>query len=296
MDNNALIAFVERLLSHAEDVIKAAKVNKVLYLLGLGDFNVQQSQEWQELAARRVEQRKAIIEVAEVAEKSHVELMVVKTLKPFDYVPDDIDLLVIDDSQFNDFVQEMLRRGYFLRKKGTPEVTLRKVIKNTFVDLDIHFKMGAGPYEYIDKHYLWKRRIHVELDGVKIAKPNQVDELLITAAHAVMKELTITIADILHALSLDSHTRKESLAQARKIGLYNALKFLLDTATKTLQATLLNRPAPRYPIRVPPYIIAQAYAENLSHRIKTQGLTPLKETLTIPSSKGIGTVLRYVGL
>lgn len=282
------------------DLIRFAKMNKVLYLLGLYDKRIQRFPEWQELKARREEQKKAMIEVATIAEEHHIDLMVVKTIKPFEYVPDDIDVLVINDDTLDTFTNELLRRGYFLRKKGTPEVTLRKVVGNTFVDLDIHTKLGAGTYEYIDKRYLWKRRTYTLLiSDMKVATPNMIDEFLITVAHAIMKELSLTIADILHAISLNKTIREEAIEQARKVGLLKATKFLINVANKTLNVVrrsydLSNKIT--NPHRVPVPVIIDAYIENITYRLKTQGLAPLIEIVKIPSSKGIATLLRYIGL
>lgn len=282
------------------DLIKFAKINKVLYLLGLYDERIQHFLEWQELEARRKEQRKAMAEVATIAEEHHIDLMVVKTIKPFEYVPDDIDILIINNDTLNTFINKLLRKGYFLRKKGTPEITLRKVIGNTFVDLDIHTKMGAGTYEYIDKYYLWRRRTYTVINDTKIIIPNMIDEFLITVAHAIIKELILIIADTLHVISLNKRMREEALKQAQKIGLYRATKFIINIANKTLSIiprNLYNHlDTIIYPYHVPMPIITSVYIENIIHRLKVHGITPLKEIVKIPSSKGIAILLRYLGL
>jgi len=257
-----------------------------------------------ELETRRIAQRKSIIEVAELAEKLGIRILVVKTLKPFDYVPDDVDILIIDDEDFQSLVNVLLERGYFMRKKGTPEVTLRRIVSNTFVDLDMHAKMGVGSYEYVDKHYLWKRRVYRKLDGKNIATPNDIDELLITAAHAVLKEFTVTLADIMHVRSLALFNRKvihEATLQAKYIGLSKSLKYLLDLAYQTFihSFKIYGRcrvDALNFPHKVPIPVIINAYLEHLRYRFKIHRLRPIKELLKTPSSKGIAIVLRYIGL
>jgi len=279
-------------------LVKLAKINKVLYLLGLYDERLQQFWEWRELYMRLREQRKAIAEVAMLATEAHVDLMIVKTIKPFEYVPDDVDVLIINEEDVEILVSKLLTKGYFLRKKGTPEVTLQKVVGNAFVDIDIHHKMGAGYYEYIDKHYLWRRREYVVIDAVKVAKPNVVDEVLITSSHAVMKELVITIADILHVFFLDKATIEEAMKQSKRIGLATAFGFLSKVASTTISSALRSREQKlfKYPLHVPPYMVFSAYIENLEYRLKTCGVTPLVELMKAPSSKGIAALLRYAGL
>jgi len=287
-----------------ETLIGQAKKNKVLYVLGLNDSRIRKTEAWMELEMRRIVQRKSIIEASELAEKLGIRILVIKTLKPFNYVPDDVDILVIDDEDLRSFVNALLKRGYFIRKKGTSEITLRRIVSNTFVDLDIHTKMGAGPYEYLDKYYLWQRRVYRKLDGESIATPNDVDELLITVAHAILKEFTVTLADIMHVISSASFDRKviyEATLQAKHVGLSKSLRYLLNLAYQTYVYSFKIRKqcrvdAPNFPHKVPILVIINAYLENLRHRFKMQGLKPIKELLKAPSSKGIATLLRYVGI
>ncbi|RLG83530.1 MAG: hypothetical protein DRO40_04370 [Thermoprotei archaeon] len=284
-----------------ETLIEHAKKNKVLYALGLYDSRIRKTEAWIELRKRRDEQIKSIIEVMELAESLGIRVLVVKTLKPFDYVPDDIDVLIIDDNALKTLVNALLNREYFIRKKGTPEITLRRITNNTFVDLDIHAKMGAGPYEYIDKYYLWNRRIYRKLNNIDVATPNDVDELLITIAHAVLKEFTITLADIMHIASLNKDTVNEAMLQSRYIGLSKSLKYILSLAYRTLALSLKihkrhDISTLKYPHKIPIPVIISTYSENLEYRLKVHGLKPIKEMFKAPSSKGIATLLRYVGL
>jgi len=276
-------------------LIEFAKRNKMLYLLGLYDERIRLTENWNELDCRRKEQAKAITEVAEIAEKLSIPLLIVKTFKPFVYVPDDIDILILEERSVRSLVYALFERGYLIRKRGTPEITLRKVNKNTFVDLDIHTKLASGPYEYIDKYYLWRRRRHVRIRDVLVFTPNEVDELLITAAHAVMKELSITMADVLHILSINKTRLIAASDQSKMIGLSTALIYILNLARRVIQA--LSKQHMHnivFPAKVPLFIVAQAYRENLMYRYKAHAIRPLREMLSMPSSKGIGILLRYI--
>jgi len=285
-------------------LVEQARKNKVLYALGLYDARILKTGTWLELEKRRNAQIRSIIEVMNFAEKLRIRLLIVKTLKPFEYVPDDVDILIIDDEHLQIFVDALLKQGYFVRKKGTPEVTLRKVDGGTFVDLDIHTKMGAGPYEYIDKHYLWRRRVYGRLGDEDVITPNDIDELLIAAAHAILKEFTVTLADIIHIVSLIFLNKRivyEAISQARYTGLLKPLGYLLSLAYQTLAYSLKELKqhgitTPKFPCKVPMTVVASAYLENLRYKLKVRRLRPIKELLKIPSSKGIGTLLRHVGL
>ena len=81
--------------------------------------------------------------------------------------------------------------------------------------------MGAGPYEYIDKHYLWKRRERRDFDGLFISVPNPTDELIITATHSIMKELQVLLADLLHLVNF---TKQHDIINAVQIAKPHSLE------------------------------------------------------------------------
>lgn len=282
----------------SDSVIKYMKVNKVLYQIGLYDERVRRTNAWLRLRRRFYEHIKAIIELSEIAQELGLRVLIVKTIKPFNYIPDDIDILVMDDDDLQILVNTLIERGYFIRKWGTPEVTLRKLVNGTYVDLDIHYIMGAGPYAYIDKHYLWQRRTYRELYGVKVVTPNDIDELIITAAHAVLKEFKVILADAFHVLAVDPCLIKAARVTASRIGLSKPLRFLIDLALKTLTSAFShgNEMGIGYPLKVPFVTVIDAYIENLKHRVSRQGLNPLREIVKAPSSRGIKVLLEYLWL
>ena len=284
------------------DLLNYARINKVLYVLGLYDKRLRNTPYWRELGRRRVEQHKSIIEVVDIAENLGLRILIVKTLKPFPYVPDDVDILVLDND-INQLVTVLRQKGYQLLKIGTPEVTLRKIVNGTFVDLDIHIEMGAGPYKYISKQYLWRRHTYKILSDRKVPVPNDVDELLITIAHSVLKEFSINLADIFHIIFTDRETLSLAYHQSTQIGLSKAFKFASNIAVKVIKSiskntkdSLKRELLSLFPMRVHPLVIASSYVENVSYRLRFDGIKPFKELIKAPSSRGIANILRYVGL
>ncbi|MGC9080000.1 MAG: hypothetical protein ACP5G1_04650, partial [Nanopusillaceae archaeon] len=273
-------------------------------LIGLYNTQIAQTSLWQELSRRRTAQVSSIVETVEIADKLGVELLVVKTLKPFLYVPDDIDILVIDDEKIDYLIEYLRKKGYFIRKIGTPEITMRKLTNKTYVDLDIHTKMAAGPYVYIDKYYLWKRHIYKTVLDRKIPTPNDVDEILITVGHGIMKEFHLLLADIFHLLSITPEMHQEARLQAEKIGLSTPYKYTMRVATSFINHVVSEVSRPKqlgnalfgFPRKVPLAIIIKSYLENLNYRVKKEHTTPIKQLIKAPSSKGIGILLRYLGI
>ena len=267
-----------------EQLVRSLLANKVLYLAGLRNRRLRETAEWKELDARRKAQLEAIAELAEVAEEAGLQIMVVKTFKLFPYVPDDVDVLLVDGER-GELVSRLLEKGYFLRSVGTPELTLRKIVDGTYVDLDIHHKLAAGEYRYIDDSKLWSNRRIVEVNGAKIPAPSWEDECAITVAHAVMKEFQILAADALQFLLC---LRKGCLEEGRlkELGLSGAYNAFARALARVLSGKA------KLPYRLPFAAASLAYAGNLSARLKREGAKPLIELAVFPRAKGIATLFR----
>ena len=277
--------------------MNSAKRHKVLYALGFYDSRIHGTDIWCELDKRNKVHEEVIVNISELANKFGIRLLIVKTLKFPGYIPDDIDILVIDDPK--PLIEELLKRGYFIRKIGTPEITLRTYVNNLYIDLDIHRRMAAGAYEYIDKYYLWSRRIYRKVMDVEVPTPNKIDELLITAAHAVLKELQITLSDIVHYMYHIVHTScfvRSVIRQAHTLGLGKPVSLLTHLSKSLLRSALLDKDVLelKFPVKVPPQSLLGGYIENIKFRVCRQGLRPLSEFFRFPSSKGISRLLEYI--
>lgn len=279
-----------KLLNVRPESLNYLNRNKILYTAGLYSDEIRATSEWIEQSRRRKEQLKALKDLFEVSEKLDVDLLAFKTFRPFEYVPDDVDIIIMNDSELNSLVSVLLKNGFFIRSKGTPEVTLRKLVNGTFVDFDMHTRIAAGHYEYIDKWKLWKRRRFIEKDGIKIAVPNAADEMLIFAAHDIMKEFKITLATILHVLTLRKDIVSEAYKRSSVFGLSCAFRYLIKISS------IFDNYLSDLPLKVPLPIVVSSYVENMQYRLKSQGLRPVKELSLFPSSKGIAALIRYVGL
>ena len=111
-----------------------------------------------------------------------------------------------------------------------------------------------------------------------------------------MKELTITLADVLYFIYSEHEIIQEALHYAKRIGLGTPIDFLVKTSANLLRSLINDGTPPPFPLRVPLFIVVKAWTENFKVRCGYERLRPLKELLKIPSSKGIATLLRYVGL
>lgn len=277
-----------------ESIVKIARANKVLYQLGQLFPEVQKSSEWLEISKRRVAQIEELIKFNEIANEIGLRYIVVKTFRFPGYVPDDIDILVHPNSQHLiwDLISILIdKHGYYLRSKGTTEMTLRKPMRGTYVDFDVHTNLGAGPYIYLDSQVVFENSINIKLEGESIPVVNREFEFIISAAHAIMKEFELTLADVLTFLYLYPYVKEASILKvAKNVGLKNATYIYWNLSQFLTKKILLGKNI-CLPYRIPLYFTILAYIESAAYRMRLNSIKPLKELISFPRAKGIRKLL-----
>jgi len=264
--------------------MRALLRNKVLYFAGLVNVTIRNSNEWQELARRRNLQLQALREFAEIAEKMGLQYVVIKTFKLFPYVPDDVDILILNDDVWNDLISELIAKGYSIRSIGTSEMTVRKVRFFTYVDLDIHHKVAAGEYVYHNNGNLWRNRRELEIGDVKLPVASWEDECLLTISHAVMKEFEVLASDLLQVL-LGQRKGYIKLDYFLENGHLETYRVFIRSQRRVISKGLC------LPYRIPIWEVLHAYIHHLNHRLKRESFSPLKELVQFPKARGIKKLL-----
>ncbi|MEM2742061.1 MAG: nucleotidyltransferase family protein [Nitrososphaeria archaeon] len=286
--NRLLYAYFTRV--PRKSIIENARLNKVLYQLGQLFPEVQKSSEWLEVSKRRVAQMEELMRFNETANEVGLRYVIVKTFKFPSYVPDDIDILVHPNSRHLiwDLISTLIDKyGYFLRSKGTTEVTVRKPMHGTYVDFDVHGDLGAGPYVYLDAWTVFENSISIKLRGESIPTVNQKFEFIICVAHAIMKEFELTLADILTFLYFYPYMKGVGISKITKnMGLKNATHAFWRLSQSLVEDILLGGKI-TLPYRIPLYLTIPAYIENTVYKMRSSGLKPLKDLLSFPRAKGI---------
>jgi hypothetical protein len=246
--------------------------------------------------------------ICKLAKKHNIELVVVKTIKPFIYVGDDIDLLV-EKSQYKQLIK-LLKIELNLKVEGwgPAETTLYKYVKGVNLMVDVHYKLAASSISYVNtknvlkSKYLIKVR-HNDVD-IKLPIPSIEYSTLITAAHAILKELRINLADILdiHYRLRELKSRERLIKLAETEGLTSTLnlteqylKTLIGGSTNTSQI-LLSNVENNYPPYKPNLLeITKCYIEKITKGLQNKQNT-LNEIIKLPLTniKGIGIILRYI--
>ncbi len=268
---------------------------------------------------RRKAQFEAIKLLLDIREKHDIELMFFKTFKPFDYIPDDVDVLLQKEETLNSLINILERKGYFVIKVGTPEVVLRKIEKNTYVDLDIHKRLAVGYLDLFKVENLWRKHAYelIDLgDGYKVPKLSEDYEVVREAAYSLLKDFNLSIAGFYLGINAIMNRK---LAVIEKIAIeenflmhlrfylsvvYSLVRELFGSNAK-LQLRYERKDAPivltnlcrnlRLPYPYPTPVITWAYASRVMSEIsRNRNIGILLQLLKQPSSKGIGIFINYI--
>ncbi len=261
---------------------------------------------------RREAQYEAVRLLVEIAERHKVDFVVFKTFKPFNYIPDDVDILLRNESDLNVLIGELRKHGFSLLTIGTPEVVMRKVGGGAYVDLDIHTRLAVGHLDLFDVESIWREKAYEFLDlgdGYKVAKLSEGYELVREAAYNLLKDFNLSIAGLFYAIYI--YTMRRYVAEiaeriARRHSLSSSMisyrlfgKGLIESknseslVARLVRADLGRRLAIPYPYP-PPAIVAAYISKVFGDTRKTRSLKPLMQFIKQPSSKGAGLLLNYL--
>jgi len=267
---------------------------------------------------RQIEQQRQIAFVAELGNKMKIEFFFFKTFRPFTYVPDDIDIVLREPAELRMLTRALIENGYRLLKIGTPEVTMRKIVDDTRIDLDIHTTLSVGHLRLMGNSRVWDSVTSKRLeDGYSVRILNRQCEAIITAGYALLKDFTVTIPVLYLATDVllnQDIARLESMAEAD--GLNVPLQILLSTAKsinqilwpevqqadissnwfikKIIDADL--RSGLSIPYAFPGFAVAYAYLAKARSELDRHNIGVLGQLIRQPSSKGIGILADYLRL
>jgi hypothetical protein len=278
----------------------------------------------QERWSRQREQLNEIRSVAALCKKIGVEICFFKTFRPFTYIPDDVDIILRNPLAQNILVQALLQNSYRLRNIGTAEVTIRKILNGTFVDLDIHTAAAAGHLQLLHTDSIWRNVVDKRLkDGSVIPVLNTRYEVVNAAGYALLKDFTVTIPTLYLAnyamlyedlRLLEDIAEKEGLAVPLKIlfGTAARMNMILSRGRKELGGTselvrssfyngfpmsLIDADLQRgltLPYPFPIMVVAYAYLDKARSELRTHNTGVLIQLAKQPSSKGLEILMDYV--
>ena len=141
---------------------------------------------------RRTVFYKTLVDTVSVLNKADVEYTLFKTLKPFCFLPNDVDVLVFDSRYLEDAKRALMHLGYTLDEYEPNVVSLKSP---EGVPVELHSEISVSYIIYLDKLILRPYVESISIDGVEAFSLSPEAELLCTIAHSVFKENIITLAD-----------------------------------------------------------------------------------------------------
>lgn len=285
------------------DIVELAFKNKVPLLLyeRLQQFELNKHlPEHYRTRIRRLREKlrlymKIMDELMRLAFNNSIDLVFVKTIKPFEYVGDDIDVLTSkeDYSKLIELARKKL--NFKVEGWGPSETTLYKYIGGAKLMLDIHYKLASSSMSYVDTSNVlkMKKMISIEYEGITTKVPIPIPEysILITSAHALLKELRINLADL---LEINMRLKSCNTRLLQKLATNEGLKNTLHTMSKYLRKLHNIYDIPLLPCNIEPIELTKCYMEKIINRLKKGKLV---EVLGLPLTniKGYGILIKYLG-
>jgi hypothetical protein len=238
-----------------------------------------------------------------------IKFVFFKTVTVFPKDIADLDVLVFSRKDLENAEKVLAEIGYRKRKKGVEQYLWSLSRDGVIVDIELHTSVAAAGYEYYPKSIIFRNVI--ELGGIKITSP--LDSLMLSVAHSVMKDLYITLADILDfTLTIDKYNIDfDMLIQhARDLGLLVPLflyMFLLsefdEEERKRLSLvdcsfwrklfTVINYG--KAPLRPGINTLIPSYLEMTLSKLRYKPLSDvLSEVLSLPQGKGLDNLIYYL--
>jgi hypothetical protein len=312
---------------YLQKAIRFSAKNKVfpLFYKGCQNLNIRLPEEaekrYNEYEKRSKAQKETVKYLLGGCDRANIDVLFIKTFKPFKYIPDDIDVLLRRPSDLACFRKLLEERGFSLLKVGTPEVTMRKLYPGTFVDVDVHTSMSIGHVVLFDVEDVWRRSIYTTVeDGLEVPMLPDHFEIVRESAYSLLKDFKITIPALYSAehaflnneipdiwkvaedehFGFDTYLFLSTAHKLARIFLEENHKFGLDSPKEKFTKLALNlieldlNKQQRAPYSYPALVIALAYFVRTLTKIRTeQSLEPLAQLLKQPSSKGIDILIEY---
>lgn len=263
---------------------------------------------------------KYLKEISEKLNNKGINYYIFKTIKPFPYDLTDIDILFIDKYSMLATSKVLMKKfGFKAVSKGTYSITLRKTSKGFDIDVDLQLGVSAGTFRYLS--ILEMQRAGVEIGffkgSISMLRPEL--ELAILAGHAIFKDFSISLANIIYSDYLLKNSKKHILSTI--IGHDTHLAIPLETlfSITHIFKEFIRKSHSRFTnidgshkflikhivsqfkmskgiFTVPLMISTDAYLKTFTIFLKKHNYDRILEILMLPQSRGIRIFFRRLGL
>jgi len=188
---------------------------------------------------------------ATVLENSETCYTLFKTVKPFPYVPSDIDVLLLSNDDLENVISALKGEGCIVLDRDSYGATMFSQTHRICIDLTT--QVAVSGIIYVNKELLFDHVSELDVCGTMVRTLEPPVELLTVVAHSIFKEQMYTLSDYYSIVMLTQHWE-----EASKLAEKLHLKHALETALRMTQTITVNAFGPLNP---------------LTERFKTLGIT-----------------------
>lgn len=157
--------------------------------------------------------------------------VLIKTIKPYPYIPSDVDLLMKTSADLQKAVSLLRKEGFILVEKEKHEITLFS--EKYSLNVDLYLELNVVDFIYLDKTQLFKHTDFKTIHDSKIRVLRPPAELVVVASHALYKEQIVTLNDFYTFLTYHEYLI-EGKTIARNTKTLFAYNFMLQLMYKLL--------------------------------------------------------------
>lgn len=137
--------------------------------------------------------------LADASKNTGLEFLIFKTIGPFRFIKNDIDVFVRDSMAYSNFSVYLKSKGFASGHTLDGELELNK---DGHVQVDLHSNIswdylgrgGAGPTLF-DLKGFWENRRKLSYEGLEISVPSPEDEIVVLLAHSIFQHHYLTLGD-----------------------------------------------------------------------------------------------------
>jgi len=171
--------------------------------------------------------------VADLLEQEKISYTIFKTMKPFPYVPSDVDVLLQSDEDLKTVVKTLTAEGCIVLDNDLYGVTMFSPAHE--MNIDITIQVAVSGIVYVNKKLLFNHVSEVEFDGKTVRTLEPCVDLLVVTGHSVFKEQMYTLSDYYAFVMFPQHW-----AEASELADKFHLKHALETVLKVTKNITVN--------------------------------------------------------
>jgi hypothetical protein len=181
--------------------------------------------------------------VSSILEEEKIRYTFFKTLKPFPYVPSDVDILLWSNDDLKSLEKRLNGEDCVSLERDAYGVTM---FNSTYkLNIDLTTQIAVSGMVYMNKELIFDHVNEINFYGNMVQTLDPPAELLAVMAHSVFKEQIFTLSDY-YTLVLSAQYWEEASKLAEKLHLKHALETVLKlTNSITVSAFGSLRPLSR---------------------------------------------------